>query len=164
MAGWVEMIPGREGEPAMIDEKFKDIVGIIEATIPIAQKMGVKIVGMRDRYARIMMPLEPNINHIGTMYAGSLFTLGEFSGGVIYAASFDLTRFFPIVKEVSIRFLRLAKTDMHLELELTKEQVEQITREADEKGKADYGLDLKLMDDQGEVCAVVNGTWQLRKN
>ncbi|HOS96339.1 MAG TPA: YiiD C-terminal domain-containing protein [Deltaproteobacteria bacterium] len=147
----------------MIDEHYTDAAAFLEQAVDIIHRTGVKIVELRDRYARIMLPFEPNINHIGTVYGGSLFILAEFSGGVIYYASFDHTRFYPIVKEVCIRFRRPATSDVYLEVELTRERVDEIQNAAEASGKQDWKMDLELKDASGQVCCVVQGTWQLRK-
>jgi acyl-coenzyme A thioesterase PaaI-like protein len=118
---------------------------------------------LRDRYTKLSLPLEPNLNHIGTMYAGSLFSLAEFSGGVMFAVSFDITKYFPIVKEVSIRYRRPAASAVTLEVFLSPERVEEIRAVAEENGKADYSMDLELKDEDGDICSIVHGTWQLRK-
>ena len=102
----------------MIEEKYKDYASMLEGIIRIVDAMGIRIVEMRDRHVKVLLPLEPNINHIGTMYAGSLFTAGEFIGGPLFLASFDYTRFYPIVKSISIQFLRPAATDMTVEATL----------------------------------------------
>ena len=151
-----------EAEP-LIEEKFKDFALLIETSVPIAQKMGIRVVAMRERYAKLMLPPEPNLNHIGIIYAGSLFTLGEFSGGAIYVTAFDTAKYYPIVKEVSIRYRRPGTTRMYLEVEMSAARVAQIVATLEEKGKADFELDLELKDESGEVCALVHGTWQLRK-
>jgi thioesterase domain-containing protein len=131
--------------------------------VKIIEKMGIRIVELRDRYTKLSLPLEPNLNHIGTMYAGSLFSLAEFSGGVMFAVSFDITKYFPIVKEMSIRYRRPAASAVTLEVSLSLERVEKIRAMAEENGKADYSMDLELKDETGEVCGIVHGTWQLRK-
>jgi acyl-coenzyme A thioesterase PaaI-like protein len=118
---------------------------------------------LRDRYAKMLMPLEGNLNHVGVMYAGSLFTLGEIAGGAIHLTSFDGSRLYPIVKEIHIRFRRPAATDVTMEVELGAEQAARIQAEALEKGKADYVLNLELKDAEGEVVSIVAGTWQVRR-
>jgi len=147
----------------MIDEKYRDAVPLLEKAVPLIEKTGVKIVELRDRFARIVMPFEPNINHIGIMYGGSLFILAEFSGGVIYYVSFDTTKFYPIVKEVSIRYRRPATTDVTLEVSLEPAEVETIQQAAQKEGKKDWTMDFELKDAHGEVCSIVHGTWQLRR-
>jgi thioesterase domain-containing protein len=147
----------------MIEEKYKPLAAFIESAIGIVKKMGLKVLSMKDGYVKLQMPFKENVNHVGTMYAGSLFTLGEFMGGAIFIASFDMNKYYPIVKEVQIRYRRPALTDITLELAMSEEQIRQITATLEEKGKADFPLELQLTDAGGEVVAIVQGIWQGRK-
>ena len=147
----------------MIEKKYQDHVSMLEGIIKIVDTMGIHIVEMWDRHVKILLPLEPNINHIGTMYAGSLFTAGEFIGGPLFIASFDYTRFYPIVKTINIQFRRPAATDVTVEATLSAEEVDAIQREADAQGKADWKMGLEIKDQAGEVCCLLQGVWQMRK-
>ena len=138
-------------------------ITLIETAVPIIEKMGIKVVEFRPNYARLKLPLEGNTNHIGVIYAGSLFSLGEVTGGAIFLAAFDRTRFLPIVKQVDIRFRRMAKTDVTVEVAMAREDVERISATAEKEGKADFDLTLEIKDEEGVVCSIVNGTWQIRK-
>jgi acyl-coenzyme A thioesterase PaaI-like protein len=121
------------------------------------------VLELRDRYAKALMPLDGNTNHVGIMYAGSLFTLGEFAGGAIHVASIDFSRYFPIVKEVRIRFRRPALTDVTMEVTMTEEQAQTLEAETEKNGKADFELNLELKDANDVTVAEVTGTWQIRK-
>jgi thioesterase domain-containing protein len=147
----------------MIDEKFREHIPLLEETIQIIKAMGIHIEEMWDRHVKIVLPLAPNINHIGTMYAGSLFTVGEYLGGPMFFASFDHTKYYPIVKSMSIQYRRPATTDVTVEASLSKEAVEAIQAEAAEKGKADWKMDLEVKDESGQVCCIIQGVWQMRK-
>ena len=147
----------------MIEEKYQDHANMLEGIVPIVNTMGLRILDMWDRHAKILLPFEPNINHIGTMYAGSLFTAGEFIGGVMYIASFDYDRFYPIVKAINIQFRRPAKTYVTVEKTLSTEEIDAIQREADAKGKADWKMDLEIKNQDGKVCCLLQGTWQILK-
>ncbi|MBN1472774.1 MAG: YiiD C-terminal domain-containing protein [Syntrophaceae bacterium] len=147
----------------MIDQKFQDAAAMLESIVKIVNAMEIRIVEMWDRHAKVMLPLKPNVNHIGTIYAGSLFTAGEFIGGPIFIASFDYTRFYPIVKEINIQFKRPAITDVTVEANLSMDEVSAIQREAYEKGKADWKMNLEIKDQAGAVCCFVQGIWQMRK-
>ena len=138
-------------------------VKIIEKTIPIVEKMGVKVVLFKPNRAKLMLPLALNVNHIGCIYAGSLFTLGEMAGGAIFHASFDSSVFFPIVKQLSIRFRRMALTDVTVEVILPEDEAERIKTVATAEGKADFELSLEIKDANDEVCSILSGTWQIRK-
>ena len=146
----------------MIDEKYTGTDELLVDAVEGIKRTGIRVLSLRDRYAKMLMPLEGNGNHVGMMYAGSLFTLGEIAGGVIHLVSFDVTRLVPVVKEVQIRFRRPAITDVTMEVELSAEEASRIQTEALERGKADYRLNLELEDASGEVVSIVSGTWQVR--
>jgi thioesterase domain-containing protein len=146
----------------MIDEKYQAHLDMLESTVKIIEKMGIRIVEMQDRHVKVMLPYEPNINHIGSVYAGSLFSVGEYIGGPLYFASFDTTRFYPIVKAVNIQFKKLAVTNMTVEATLSKADVDAIQAEAEAKGKADWKMNLEIKDQAGTVCCLLQGVWQLR--
>jgi acyl-coenzyme A thioesterase PaaI-like protein len=146
----------------VIDEKYQDTAKLLVDTVEPIRKTGLRVLALRDRYAKLLMPLEGNVNHVGMMYAGSLFTLGEIAGGAIHMVSFDMSKLFPIVKRVEIRFRRPALSDVTMEVELSAEEASRIESEALEKGKADFGLALELEDAGGQVVAIVSGTWQVR--
>ncbi len=146
-----------------MEKKFRELIELAIASVEGINRTGLRVVELKERYAKVVMPFDGNGNHVGTMYAGSLFSLGEFSGGVIFLVSFDYNKFFPIVKEVSIRFRRPAYTDVAMEVSMSAEEAARIEKEAQEKGKADFTLDLELKDDQGEVVSLATGIWQMRK-
>lgn len=147
----------------MIEEKYREAAELAVGLVEGIRRTGIRALALRDRYAKMLMPLEGNVNHVGVMYAGSLFTLGEIAGGAIHLTSFDGSRLYPIVKEVNIRFRRPAATDVTMEVELSEEEASRIQIEALEKGKADFVLDLELKDADGEVVSTVGGTWQIRR-
>ncbi|MGB5264943.1 MAG: YiiD C-terminal domain-containing protein [Polyangiales bacterium] len=140
-----------------------DLKFAIEKGIPFAGRSEVKVLELEPGYVKMMMPLEPNINHVGTMYAGALFTLAELPGGAIFVSTFDASRFFPLIKGMEIKFLKPATTDIMVEVRLSREDASKIQDEANEHGKADYGWDCELRDANGQVVAVSSNRYQLRR-
>ncbi|TSD96123.1 DUF4442 domain-containing protein [Skermania sp. ID1734] len=134
----------------------------LEHTIPVAHKMGVTALEARPGYARTRVPIEGNGNHFGVMYAGVLFTVAEVLGGIIPMATFDNSRFYPLVKDLQITFKRAAKTDVEAEAKLDEESIARIASAADANGKADFTLDAAITDAAGEVVATTHGIYQLR--
>jgi hypothetical protein len=96
------------------------------------------------------------------MYAGALFTLAEIPGGALFITSFDSARFYPIVKEMNLRFRRPATSDIRVEARLATDDIERLQAEAQRLGKAEYWLELQLTDASGEVVAESRGLYQLR--
>lgn len=131
-------------------------------TIPFLERTGIVVDHAERGLVRLRMPFEPNVNHVGMMYAGALFTLAEVPGGTIFLTSFDAKKYYPIVKDLQIRFRRPATTDITVEVRISDEEIARITAEADANGKADYGWECELKDAGGEVVALSRNTYQMR--
>ena len=139
-----------------------DPKAMIEGGIPFAARTCVKVLAMEPGYVKMMMPLQPNINHVGTMYAGALFTLAELPGGAIFLTTFDASRFYPIIKGMEIKFVKPAATDITVEVRLDSAEADRIQQVANEAGKADYEWDCELKDTSGQVVCVTSNRYQLR--
>ncbi len=140
-----------------------DLKSVIEKSIPFATRSGVEVLQIEPGYVKMRMPLEPNVNHIGTMYAGALFTLAELPGGAIFLSTFDASRFYPIIKGMNIEFRKPATTDITVEVRLDPEDAAKIQTVAEQNGKADYGWDCELRDANGVTVAVASSSYQLRE-
>jgi thioesterase domain-containing protein len=148
-------------EPAM-SMPVELVRQLTEEQIAFVQRSGLKAEVLEAGRVRLRMPLIGNQNHIGSMYAGALFTLAEIPGGALFLTSFDNARFFPIIKEMNLRFRRPATGDIWVEASLANEEIERLQKQATEEGKAEYVLELQLIDDSGEVVAQSRGLYQLR--
>jgi len=135
---------------------------LTEEQIAFVKRSGLKAEVLEPGYVRLCMPLAGNQNHIGSMYAGALFTLAEIPGGALFLSSFDSQRFYPVLKEMNLRFRRPALGDIHVEARLDAEQIDRLQSEAQSRGKADYLLELQLTDAGGEIVAESRGLYQLR--
>lgn len=135
---------------------------MIEQAVPFAGRTEVEVLEMEPGYVKMMMPLQPNLNHVGTMYAGALFTLAELPGGAIFLTTFDTGKFFPIIKGMDIKFVKPATTDITVEVRLDAEEAAKIQETANEAGKADYEWECELKDTHGQVVCVTSNRYQLR--
>lgn len=134
----------------------------IEAPFPFVERIGLKALVLERGRVKLAVPLEGNGNHIGSMYAGALFTLAEIPGGALYLTSFDTTRFYPVVTEMTLRFLKPATTDATVEIALEAEAIARIETEAAQRGKAEFILEGEIVDGAGQVVARSRGIYQLR--
>jgi thioesterase domain-containing protein len=146
-----------------ISESKKEMVAALENIIPITSKMGVKIEKFERGSVKVRLPKEPNVNHIGIVYAGSLFSLADYTGGILHCSCFDLKEYYPLLKNASIVYKRPATTDVTVEMSLTTEEIEDVRKTADSTGKADFVKEVELKDTDGNVCCVVRGSFQVRK-
>lgn len=135
---------------------------LLETKVAFVERTGLKALELQPRHVKLMVPLKGNENHIGTMYAGALFTVAEVPVGALYVTTFDMTKYYPIIKEMNIQFVRLAKTDVTIELSISEEEARRIQAEAEETGKAEFVLEGEVKDESGDVVARSRGVYQLR--
>jgi len=135
---------------------------LIEKSFPFVERMGMKVLVIEPRMVKLFVPLQGNENHIGSMYAGALFTIAEIPGGALFLSTFDVSRFYPVVKEMTIKFVKPAKTDVTVEMVMSVSEVKRIEAEAEKNGKAEFVLEGEVKDTNGEVVSVSRGIYQLR--
>ncbi len=136
---------------------------LLEKGIGFVRRTGFRARVLERGHVVCEMPLKGNVNHIGTMYAGALFTLAEVPGGALYLTTFDTRKFIPIVTEMSLRFLKPAKGTISFEISMTDERIAQLEAEAEANGKAVFELQGELKNTAGEVVATSHGVYQLRR-
>ena len=143
--------------------RFQQAVG----SVPILEAMGIRLVEVRSGHAVAELPPQPNVNHFGVTYAGSLFSVAEMLGGVLSLATFDLegelAGCVPLVKESTIRFRRPALGVVRATAELSEDAVARVRTDALATGKGEFVLEATLTDAQGEVVATTVGTYQIRR-
>lgn len=131
--------------------------------VPFLAKTGIRVEAVQRGYVKMSLPLQGNENHMGTMYAGALFTLGEIPGGGLFMATFDSGKYILLLTEMTIRFWKKADTDVFVEASLEESEIARMERELEQSGRADYSLENRIVDARGNVVAVCSGQYQLRK-
>lgn len=132
--------------------------------IPLAGQMGIEATELRPGHAAATIPIEGNGNHLGTMYAGALFTVAEVLGGALALSSFDVTKVYPVVKDLKITFLRPASTAVTARASIPDERIGELAAEAAVNGKAEFILSAEVLDETGQLVATTEGTYQIRSH
>ena len=140
-----------------------DAKAFIEKPFAFVERIGLQALIMEPRRVKLGLPLEGNANHIGSIYAGALFTVAELPGGALFLTTFDVERFYPVLKAMNIRFRRPAFTDVTVEVALPVAESERIAAEAEAQGKAEFILKTEVRDADDHVVAETEGIYQLRK-
>ena len=139
----------------------------LASSVPILDAMGVRVLEATSGHAVAELPPEPNVNHFGVTYAGSLYSVAEMLGGVLAMATFDLegelAGFVPLVKESTIRFRRPAVGAVRAAASLSEAEISRVRDDALATGKGEFVLEAVLTDAQGEVVASTVGTYQVRR-
>ena len=56
---------------------------------------GMTLLAFERGYAKLKMPFDINKNHLGTMYAGSLFSVAQFAFEAVVTSAFHVSKFKP---------------------------------------------------------------------
>lgn len=141
---------------------FETIRRMSTGAVPFAERAGVDLVEFERGRVKMKIPFQGNQNHIGIMYAGALFTVAEIPGGALFMSAFDLSKCYPILVDMNIKFLKPATTDVFVEATLSEEDIARVNAELESQGKSNYVLVLELKDTNGTVVAATNATYQAR--
>jgi thioesterase domain-containing protein len=135
----------------------------LELTIPVLHKMGVRFTDVGRGHATTEVPVEGNGNHLGSMYAGVLFSVAEVLGGALALNTWDASSYLPLVKSLTIDFLRPARTDVTATTSLDEDEIARTEAAAEATGKGEYILVAEIHDQDGTLVARTTGTYQIRK-
>ncbi len=146
----------------MTDQLVDMMNAALGSTIPTAQQMGVRVMEARRGFAAATVPVDGNGNHFGVIYAGVQFTVAEILGGIISLSTFDSAKYFPLVKNLDISFVGMARSQLRAEASLDDDTIARIEAEAAERGKSDFTLEATVTDADGKTVATTRGLYQLR--
>ncbi len=142
---------------------LKLVSRFVGLSIPFASRNGFQVIAFKPGYVKAFMPLKGNKNHFNAMYAGALFTVAEIPGGIISIFNFS-EAYYPVLKNLKIEFIKMAKSDVTVEFSVSNEELSRLQEEADRLGKSEFSLQGEVKDAQGEVVAISYAEYQLRKH
>jgi len=153
------MLGMSDSSQALIVEFPPETPGRLMTDIPFVERSGLELLHAERGRCVLRLPFEPNINHVGMVYAGALFTVAEVPGGVLFGSAFDLSRFYPIVGDLNIRFSKPARSAVIVDARMTDAEIERVTAELEDVGKAKWVLEQELVDTAGVVVATTSATY-----
>lgn len=114
-------------------------------------------------HVRFVLPVaEMHMNHVGIVYAGSFFVFAESAGAcLIFAAYAEKKNYTPIISNVSIDYLKPAKSDLVIDMTMSEEEAAEKIAPIDERGKGRYPLDVPIYDSEGVHVATAHITYYL---
>lgn len=106
-------MPGMTGEPHDPTGKLDRLRTMLATEMPIAQPLGIRVVGFEDGRLSLQAPLAQNQNHQGTAFAGSVNGLATLAGWgrvwlALLAADVDAEL---VIQDSSIRYLHPVTAD-----------------------------------------------------
>jgi len=135
---------------------------VMHQAIPATGRLGIVVERIGDGEVGMRVPIEGNANHLGTMYAGVLFSIAELPGGLIPLVFLEPGRYTPIVTDMHVRFLAPARTDVTLDARIDPAELSALALRADEEGRAEFTLELEGQDAGGRTVISTRADYQLR--
>jgi uncharacterized protein (TIGR00369 family) len=132
--------------------------------IPFYEHVELSIESARDGVYRCRLPLNDRTkNHLDTVHAAIQWASAEVLGGLVVAVNFRDSGLFVAVRSVTIEFLRPARSEIVAELLFPDERVEDIRRQLESKGEADFEVRAVVRDSSQRDVATTAGQYVVRK-
>lgn len=121
-------------------------------------------IGMQPGAEGVALPDTPELkNHVGTMHAGALYTLGETaSGAAVMAELPELFGGLVVVKTASVAYLNPAKGAITAVGKLV-EPTDAVRTRLEADGKAVFDVAVSLTDPTGLEVATMNVSWYAKR-
>lgn len=150
-------------------ELAMDMLDTIKAhlatAVPFAGLTGVELVELEPGRAVARLTQRPEVgNHLGTLHAGALFTLGEAASGGAMTGTFAerILSVRPVAAEARITYAKAARGIVTATATAT-EAPEQLKARLDAEGKVKFDVTVDIADEQGQLVAGMTVAWHVRK-
>ena len=130
-------------------------------SVPFVDRTGMERLEERRGHSKLLMPLEPNANHVDVMYLGAFCVLAEAAAAGPGISVLDTEKYFPIVKDIAVDFHRMAASDVTAEYTLSEEQIDGLLADLERKGSATYVAEVPMHDAEGNLAATGKVTIKL---
>ncbi len=135
---------------------------MIENDVPFNKLVGSTVVEISATRAVCQLIERPEIcNHLASIHAAALFTLGEGTAGAMVAAGFDVTRYVLTLKTAEVRYRRLAHTATAT-AKLDPDEYRRLHAELEAKQRVDIPINVVVHNELGEEAYLAHYVWALR--
>jgi len=137
-----------------------DPASALVAALPFPKHVGIK---PNEDGALVLAENQSLYNHVGTLHAGALFTLGESASGatMLRLLAPALAGAMPVAKSATIEYRRPARGRIRAGGSLA-EPVEDIAARLQRDRKTTFDVRVLLQDDAGIEVAAMTVTWYVR--
>lgn len=129
--------------------------------VPFVERTGMTRIEERRGYSKLLMPLEPNANHVDVMYLGAFCVLAEAVAAGPGISILDTEKYFPIIKDIAVDFHRMVASDVTAEYGLSDDQIDALLADLERKGSAGYTAEVPMYDADGQLAATGRVTVKL---
>ncbi|WP_440959066.1 DUF4442 domain-containing protein [Oceanicaulis sp. LC35] len=137
----------------------------MDKSVPFAKVTGVELVELSPERGVARLKKRPEVeNHIQTMHAGAMFTLGEAASGAALGGVLGelLMSVRPVAADASIKYLKTGKTDL-IATATANADAEAIRKELAEVGKVVFDINVAITDAETVTVAEMVVNWHVKK-
>lgn len=140
---------------------FDMIKSHLAGAVPFATTTGVEIRDIAAGEATASLEQRPEVNnHIASLHAGALFTLGEAASGAAMSGAFaeHLLQVRPIATDASIEYVKIAKGTIIAKAK-TSEPASELRARMAADGKVRFQVDVTLSNESDQEVARMKVGW-----
>lgn len=137
----------------------------MDKSVPFATVTGVELVEVSPERGVARLAKRPEVeNHIQTMHAGAMFTLGEAASGAALGGVLGelLMSARPVAADASIKYIKTGKTDLTATATANAD-AETIRKELEEVGKVVFDINVAITDADNVTVAEMTVNWHVKK-
>lgn len=144
--------------------EYADVLdNVFRAVVPALGHMGIEVVEAEPGRVVLRLPFRAeNGNHIGTVYAGVLYSFLEASGGALILTSLDVSRWVPVIVESTVRFRRPALGAITATLTLTDQERDALASGLAADPKMRWTYTARATDDEGALVCEADLVYRFR--
>ena len=137
----------------------------LSQAVPFANHVGVTLLEIGDGIASAELNQREEVsNHIQSMHAGAMFTLGEAASGAALAGAFGpaILQMRPVAATAGIAFKKVAKGTLtaHAKASMTGPD---LMRAIEQDGKVAFDINVDVQDADGDTVVDMTVNWYVSK-
>lgn len=140
---------------------YEMIKANLDTAVPFATHVGVKLLEIGDGVASAELAQRDAVsNHINSMHAGAMFTLGEAASGAAMAGALApvILNMRPVAAVANIAFKKVAKGTLTAHARTARDWASLMQSLSDE-GKVAFDVHVDVQDAQGDTVVEMTVNW-----
>ncbi|PZQ45830.1 MAG: hypothetical protein DI551_06335 [Micavibrio aeruginosavorus] len=131
---------------------------------PFNAHLGGKMLEWSDNRCVIAVKRKRGVrNHVGSIHAGALFTLGETCAGLIIIRNFPFGKFRPLMSDVSVDYAKQARGDVTGECVILPETIKAMMETINAGEVPRVEVVTEIYDKDRLLIATATTVWQVKK-
>jgi len=110
----------------------------------------------------LMKKKRANLNHLGSIHACAIATVGEFSAGILLCKSFDISLYRLIMKKIEVEYFSQARLDITSKSTISLGDIDALKLLVQKESSAEIKLKTNISDISGKSIACVETLWQVK--